>query len=249
MSALEAPQKPGRSTLDRAPGRVLVFLLGVGRSPQIRGRLATRGYTDAEHALGWRLLRAVDPSAPANEADVGGSDPAVRDAIARLDVWDNQNLPIVDLALRRREPAVHGYLFAGDLAPADGAESVRVVTLFIDRVDTVRAVADNEREEGVPFDAAQARSALSLMESRGVGEAEQESVRGWLELAQRGAAPAAPVVARAADDDALEALHDWVTEWSLVARKVLTRKVDLIALGLAEKKPRAAKPKDPPQPA
>jgi hypothetical protein len=248
MSALEAEPKPSRPTLDRAPGRALTFLIGVGRSPQVRGRLATRGYTEAEHARGWKLLRAVDPTAAGDVAANDGSDPAVRDAVARLDVWDNQNFPLVDLALRRREPEVHAFLFAGGLAPADGIESVRVVTLFLDRVDTVRAVAENHRDLEVPFDAAKARGALALLESRGVGAAEQEAVRAWLDLAQRGAAPAAPAE-EAPDDEALVALHEWVTEWALVARRVLTRKADLITLGLAEKKPRATKPKDPPKPA
>ncbi len=122
---------------------------------------------------------------------------------------------------------------------------MRVVATFIDRVDAVRAVAENQREEA-PFGAPQAKRALTLMESRGVGEAEQKTVRGWLEVAQRGAAPAAPTVE---DDEAAVALHEWVSEWSLVARKLLERKVDLIALGLAEKKARAEKPKDPPKPA
>ena len=248
MSPSEVQQKPTRFTLERAPGRVLSFLLGVGRSPQVRGRLATRGYTDAEHARGWKLLRAVDPTAAGDVTANDGSDPAVRDAVARIDVWDNHNFPLVDLALRRRAPEVHAFLFAGGLAPADGIESVRVVTVFLERVDTVRAVAENDRDLEAPFDAAQARGALALMESRGVGAAEQKAVRAWLDLAQRGAAPAAPAE-EAPDDEALVALHEWVTEWALVARRVLTRKADLIALGLAEKKPRAAKPKDPPQPA
>lgn len=248
MSAVAEDQKPGRNTLDRAPGRALTFLLGAGRSPRLRGLLETRGYADDEHARGWQLLRAVDPSLAANDGGLGdGADPAVRDAIASLDGWDNLNLPIVDAALRRREPEVHGFLFAGGLAPADGIESVRVVTTFIDRVDTVRAVAENQREEA-PFGAPQAKRALTLMESRGVGEAEQETVRGWLEVAQRGAAPVAPKV-EVDDDEALVALHEWVSEWSLVARKLLKRKVDLIALGLAEKKARAEKAKDPPKPA
>jgi hypothetical protein len=249
MSALAEELKPGRNTLDRAPGRALTFLLGAGRSPRLRGLLATRGYTDGEHAGGWQLLRAVDPSMAANDGGASDADPAVRDAVANLDGWDNVNLPIVDAALRRREPEVHGFLFANGLAPADGIESVRVVTTFIDRVDTVRAVAENQRDEPAPFDASQAQRALTLMETRGVGEAEQETVRGWLEVAQRGAAPVAPTEVTTDDEDALVALHEWVGEWALVARKLLKRKVDLIALGLAEKKPRAPKPKDPPQPA
>jgi hypothetical protein len=246
MSAVESIAKPHRSTLERAAVRALTFLLGVGRAPVIRGLLETRGYTAAEHAQGWKLLRAVDPTVAANDAPPDASDPAFRDAVARLDAWDNQNLPILDLALRRREPAVHGFLFAGGLAPADGAESVRVVATFFDRIDTIASIAEGEADNDTDITPKQAKGALTLLASRGVDAAERAAVQRWLDLAQRGADPIAPTV-DADDDDALVALHEWVTEWSLVARKVVTRKAHLIALGLAEKKP--AKPKAPPQPA
>ena len=247
MSAVEAATKPHRSTLERAAVRALTFLLGVGRAPVIRGLLETRGYSPAEHAQGWKLLRAVDPTAAANDAPSDAFDPAVRDAVARLDAWDNQNLPILDLALRRREPAVHGFLFAGDLAPADGVESVRVVATFMDRVDALAAVAGGAADDDVTFTPAQAEGALAIMASRGVDERERAAVQRWLDLAQRGADAVAPTVDDGDGDEALLALYEWVSEWTLVARKVVTRKAHLIALGLAEKKP--AKPKAPPQPA
>lgn len=95
----------------------------------------------------------------------------------------------------------------------------------------------------------QAVAALALLALRGLGRAELDTVRGWLETVQRGAEPVAPTVTPVADDDAaLLVLYEWVHEWSLVVRKVLKRRGDFTSLGLAEKKSRKAKPGDTPKP-
>ena len=258
MEAESLESIPHRKTLERAPVRCLAFLLGVGRSPAIRGRLATRGYTVEEHHRGWSLLRAVDPMVPANDmpaASDGAED--VRACITRLDRWDNQNLPIADLALRKRCPAVHTFVFGDGLAPAVGPTSVRVVGTFLARIDAIAEVAANDGTKSAAkhrFSAAQARDALSLLDSRGIDAAERASVHAWLATAQQGAEAIAPTDAVADDGTsqrALVELHEWITEWSLIARKVLKRRADLIALGLAEKRPRKKPrlPAKPPSPA
>lgn len=238
MSTPEDIAKPRRSTLERATARTLSFLLAVGRNPVVRGLLETHGYTAAEHADGWRLLRAVDPTAPPDGKPRSEGDPAVRVALAHLDAWGHRNLPILDLALRRREPAVHAFLFARGIAPADGVESVRVIALFFQRVDALVRIAGGAADEAIGVTPKQARGALAIMAARGVGNDAQEAVHSWLALVQRGAAPAAPAaVGKGSGEAALAALHDWLTEWSLIARKVLTRKDHLVALGLTVKKP------------
>jgi hypothetical protein len=190
MESAADAETPSQDTLQRAPARALSLLLGVGRAPHIWAHLSTRGYTAAEHATGWKLLRATDPSAAVDPAaPARQNDAAVQDAMAQLDAWDNENLPIASVALRRREPAVHAYLFAHGLKHADGAASVRVVGIFLDRVDGVRAVAEGRSKEDVSFDRSQARKALALLHSRGLTEAALGDVRAWLKTVQRGAEP------------------------------------------------------------
>lgn len=247
--------QPSQATLDRAPARALSFLLGVGRSPVIRAQLATRGYTDDEHDQGWKLLRAVDPSAGATSAAT--SDSSVSDAVAKLDAWDNQNLPIADAALRKRVPTVHAFLFANGLAPADGIESVRVVDTFLGRLDKVSDIAASERRDAkkskpsadlTAVTPEHAREALKILDTRGISAGERQTARGWLNTAQKGAAPAAPPTAPTARAAPLVDLHDWVTEWTLVARKVLKRRDHLINIGVGEKKSpkrKTAKPAAP----
>lgn len=234
------PPRPPRAALERAARRALTFLLAVGRDPVARGLLETRGYSAHEHAEGWRLLRAVDPTVKAGgHRDEDGA--AARLALARLDAWGHQNLPILDLALRRREPDAHRFLFAGGLAPADGAASARAVAAFLDRVDALVGVASRGVDPAVAVTPRQARVALAILTSRGAGDDVRETVHRWLDFARKHAAPAA----EGADPDAaLVALHEWLSEWRLIARKVVTRKSHLVALGLVGKgpaKPRATK--------
>ncbi len=257
---------PSRQTLDRVPARALTFLLGVGRSAVIRGVLESKGYTNAEHERGWSLLRAVDPSVAPVEPGEGAlpqSDPAVREALANLDAWDNENLPIADVALRRREPAARAFLFAGGLAPSDGIASVRAVASFVERLDALDDVADPKpaakskapaRDDAAKpaVTKAQAKRALEILASRGIDEAARGSVQAWLATVQKGAAPAKPapaVVAPVDVDAALRELYDWVDEWTLVARKVIKRRDHLVALGMATRKARAPKPAAPAKPA
>ncbi len=256
---------PSQDTLDRTPARALTFLLAVGRTPAIWGALQTRGYGDAEHGSGWQKLLAVDPSR-AKSSPVGGSaDPAVREAFAKVDKWDNETLPIVDVALANRVPEAHAFFFADGLAPADGAESVRVVTTFLDRADALEAHAAEKPGAGSkkgakaadtpappPLTSAQAKAAIELLEARGVTAEARKTARGWLTTLKKGPevrpAEASATGSTEARRAASLALYNWLNEWTTIARKVITRRDHLLALKLAARKspkPRAAKPDAP----
>ncbi len=241
---------PSQTTLDRTPSRTLLFLLAISRSAVIRGALQTRGYNDQEHAAGWQKLLAVDPSMAKTPEVQPSSDPAVAEALAMLDKWDNDNLPIVDVALVTRAPEAHAFLFADELAPTDGAESVRVVITFLDRVDTLEAMAeakpskkpakDGDTPGDPPLTPPQAKAAMKLLDARGITSDERVKVRGWLATLHKGTS-VRPVVAPTpasleSHQAALMALYRWFDEWSTIAHKVISRRDLLIALGLATKK-------------
>jgi hypothetical protein len=245
---------PSQDTLDRTPGRALTFLLAVGRTPAIRGALQGRGYSDDEHAGGWAKLLAVDPSMAKSAPGVTSADPAVSEAFAKVDKWDNENLPIADVALAARAPEAHAILFADGLAPADGAESVRVVTTFLDRVDEIEAhAAEKPGKKGAKADAtdslsltaAQAKAAIELLHARGITAEVRKTVRGWLTTLQKGAEVRPVATSRETAESrraATLALYHWLNEWSLIARKVISRRDHLVSLGLATRKSRVKKP-------
>lgn len=252
-----ATTTPSDDTLSRAPAKALTFILAVGRTPAIWGALTKKGYDSAEHAAGWAKLFAVDPAMAKGAEAVTSTDPAVTEAFAKIDRWDNDNLPIADVALANRVPEAHAYVFANGLAPADGAESVRVVATFLDRVDAVEAIAekpathakkpakDADTPTSPPLTAAQAKAAMEILAARGITPAEREAARAWLATLLKGtetqpdqpsSAPTAPAAPTGSNRAAQVALYNWFTEWSTIARRVIARRDHLFSLGLATKK-------------
>ncbi len=98
-----SPAAPSRSSAPSAPTASLPLVL------------ATRGYTTAVHREGWHLLHAVsgfedDVPPPVDE------DPAVRDAVADIDAWDEPNFRVARATLAMKFPEQEAALFAGGLA-------------------------------------------------------------------------------------------------------------------------------------
>ncbi len=242
--------RPSRQTLDRLPERVLTFLLAVGFTPAIRAVLITRGYDRTEHARGWTMLRAVDPSlndATAwNHGTALGDDAhaaAVRDALARLAVWGRDNLAIIDAALRRRAPDAHAFLFAGTLAQVDDTAWSLALQIFEDRLVALAAHAEGRATSGkLPSLASvstdEAREASALIARRGVTADARATIRDLIHvtrsLGKHAVAPAPPVPAD--PDAAAVALYEWFTEWSVIARRAIRRRDHLVSLGLATRR-------------
>ena len=238
-----------RWTLERLPGRVLKFLSALGRYPEIRALLVVRGYTEAEHELGWSLLHRASHFQAAPGTPQAGADPAVTEAIATLDNWDEPNFATILAILRRFFPEVAKFVFEG-LKPAQGAAAVLSVKTFLDRIQQL--TDGKERAASRKQD----HAALALLAKRGYPDSEWARLAGLVKTAEKGAKPDAEQVAAAeeqvaaggveaepaldpAEEKTLLELHGWYEDWSTVAGNHITRKRYLIALGLAS--PRKAK--------
>ncbi|HEU4406320.1 MAG TPA: hypothetical protein VFS43_13730 [Polyangiaceae bacterium] len=222
-----------RQTLERTPGRLLVFLRGVGTQVRIRAKMMKRGYTPAEHARGWALLQASSGRFDEAPGDDGG-DGAVQEAIAEIDAWDEDGMRIVNAALRARHPAQHAFVMRG-LKPSTGVESVIGVATLLDRLDALEGAP----ERGPTRD--DDHAALATLAARGVTKAERSRLRARVKQAQAlggaGAAEQQAEVERRVHA-ALVEQHRWLEEWSDVARSVIKRRDHLIRLGLASRRPR-----------
>lgn len=235
---LVAAPTVSQETLDTTPERAIKLLRGIGTIPMIRAALAARGYTQAEHDRGWSLLQAA--SGYSHATDFGlDVDSATRDAIAQVDAWEEDGLRTVRAALTYRHPQQANVLLAG-LSPTHGAGAVVTVATLLDRLDALAASA-------APEDAA----AAAMLASRGLDDAERRRVRALVDIAKRGAAPAAPdprvqaeEASAAAHQAALVGLRAWYEEWSEMAKIAIKRRDRLIRLGLAKRKsPTRATPK------
>ncbi len=230
-----------RQTLEETPVRALAFLRGAGTWRSIRRALATRGYTSAEHDLGWKLLLRCSTQPQAGTAT---ADEAVRDAIAELDATDEPLFRATAAALDRLHPEQGAFVFA-DLAPATGAAAVVSMATFLDRLDALEASPERKATRAAD------RAALATLATRGLTADERARLRALVDVAMNVDAAedddgAATDVARTED---LGALRKWHLDWAATARAVIKRRDELVRLGLAQRRRRAKDaPADPAAP-
>jgi hypothetical protein len=231
-------QTPSRQVLEETPNRALTFLRAVGLSVPIRGLLTKAGYTEDEHALGWKLLHKVSGYAAAMPKVA--EDTRGRDAITELDAWDEPGLRRIRAALTRQHPEQAGFVFAGGLAPAQGAAAVLSVAKLLERLDALEKGPERKSTRK------QDHAALATLAARGITPEERKRLRALVEAAQSPAPEVddAPAGAEDARTDDLIALRAWFDDWAETARAVITRRDYLIRLGLARRLKKATKKKD-----
>jgi hypothetical protein len=228
--------RPSRQTLEATYGKSVQFLRGAGTNPQARARLEAHGYGNDDHAEGWRLVLAAGGYQPAAPAPAEPSS-AARDAMVKVDAWDEPTHRILRASLQRRFPEQMVFLLEG-LAPATNMAAVAGVTTLLDRLDALESGKDRQGSRK------QDKAALGLISGRGITAEKRQEMRALAQQAQQGeaAAPADPARDKAradrdqAHEDALLALRHWYEEWSEIARVAVTRRDHLILLGLAKRK-------------
>lgn len=220
-----------QETLDATPVRVIAFLRALGTVPVLRKALEARGYTSEEHQRGWALLQAASGYDAERETDVLAPrvDPAVRDAIAEIDAWDEDGFRIVRAALGRLHPEQAKTVLAG-LAPSTGAASLLGVETLLDRLD---ALAKSKHAED--------RAAIATLDARGLSDAERKRLRAVLKVAKEGTSrddkPSEEMVQMADNRQRmLVELRAWYEDWSEMARATFKRRDYLLRLGLAQRK-------------
>src|SRR5262249_37706364 len=147
-----------QETLDATPGRVLLFLRGVGTSPIIRGALAAAGYKPADHDEGWQLLHKTSGYSTQPEPE----DDSASRAAAQVDAWDEPTFRRTNLALARRFPDQRDFVFENKLEPATGAASLVSVSTFLDRLDALENGLDRKATRKKDH------AALALLAERGI---------------------------------------------------------------------------------
>lgn len=238
-------------TLERLPGKVVTFLMAVGTVPEIRAVLVARGYTDAVHQEGWRLLEQVagrsslapPPAAVSEGAAAASATKTVEEARDAIESWVSINLGVADAALKLNYPAQHAHVFAGKLKAERGAKAVLVAQSFLSRIESL----DGSRK-GVHADDVKA---LATLGERGIDAGARAGVRELLGVVQEGAPSGAPALKGAAvkagssSQAAKLALYAWHSEWAGIAQSVVTRRDYRIRLGIAARR-KAKKPAEPP---
>lgn len=231
---------PSEAVLEDTPTRALTFLRGITKYPQIQDLLALSGYTPDEHLKGWNLTLAVIGAPTAAKSRAPVTTPAMQ-AMMTIDAWDEKAFALIDAALEGSFPEQHAFVFAGGLGASVGVASVVGVQTMLERLSSLETGKDRPKASQ-----SEDQAALARLAERGISKAERDRLAGLLQQA-KSLEPATTPADDSAQQAALHALYLWHREWSKVARVEITKRVYLIALGLAKRKS-AKKPAPAPAP-
>jgi hypothetical protein len=215
------------STLKSAPERTLAFLNGAS-DPAIRTALAAVGWSSEHVEEAMRLIAGVH--------GVGVVAPKVDptvEAIAACEAWLTAEFVRARARLQLSFPEQALFLFH-DLVGGKGSEAVLDVKTFLERRHELENSAARKATRKVDHEA------LALLAAVGVTKAEVKRLGELVTTAQA-------VVAQEIDEasvkrvEALRKIYAWVTAWSEIARTVITRRHQLIRLGIAKRRSTKAK--------
>ena len=218
------PEIPSRQVLDAIPGRILTFIIGVGKYIVVRTALQEAGYGQEEHDYAWsRLMRLgtlASAASPTKDAPVAA-------AVRELDAWDDDNYPSILRTLERDHAAQAEFLFE-NLEVKQGSESVLGVATLLGRLEAL------ESGEGRPKAARkQDLAALELLSKRGYTKAERARLAALVVTAKTVVA-VEPISDEERTTILLE-LYRWFNDWSAQAKRLLKKKQHRIALGIASR--------------
>jgi hypothetical protein len=222
-----------RTTAEIALQRAMQFLRTVGTDPAIRTQLQKVGFELADLKQGWALvLKAC--SAPQASPRFTPNDGPVAEVTQQIEAWQSTMFLRAHAALRRLHPEQDAFVFE-NLVSGTGPASVVAVSLFLKRIDALES--SPERKSTRKAD----HAALATIERRGVTKEEIKRAKELVHVVENTAAP--EVEAAQPTDERMAALAEvyaWVQDWSDCARSVITRRDQLLRLGIGKRKARSA---------
>jgi hypothetical protein len=157
----------------------------------------------------------------------------VAEAIAACETWQNTGLVRVRAMLQLRFPEQATFMFH-DFVPGTGTAAVLNVSSFLERRQQLDDGAERKASRKVDH------QALALFDELGVTTASVKELEGRVETAQQVVTVTAvesPADATATKRDVtLHKIYAWITAWSEMARTVITRRDQLIRLGIAKRR-------------
>ncbi len=228
-----------RTTAERSLERALQFLRAYGTDSTIKAAVDTTGFTSADQKEGWSVvLRAyATPSSPTFTPEGG----PVGDAVNEVDAWQQLMFPRAHAALRRLHPEQDAFVF-DNITPGTGIGSVPSVTMFLDRLDALDS--SPERKSSRKAD----HAAIATLSQRGITSDSRKHLHQLVKLIETSSAPALAAQEPDARTAALEAVYDWIQDWSECARGVITNRSQLIKMGIGKRRSRKSDAQPDPTP-
>ncbi len=231
-ASLARARNVSRQTLVASVPRAVAFLGAVKiHAPLARTLAREIAFDDAEQERGWSLCRTV-ASADAPDSDVE----ALVEAVAACERFLGEGFVRARGILQLYHPDAARAAVDRVSATTQKLEAVMAVQIFVENCRALPA------DDGAPSRSRGPRAALA---SVGVDDRELDRLSGLVAAASGLDREEAPRAFRAGPNGSSEdrrerdlaRVYVWITAWSEMARTVVTRKDDLIRLGLAKKKP------------
>jgi hypothetical protein len=219
---------PSRTLLEETPQRALTFLRGIGVNPELASIMEANGYSEKVHDEGWALMFKASGYSPGG----GMFGNPTSEAIRQLADWNGVGFHRMHAALAHLHPEQEAFVFH-DVEPKTGVEAVISTGMILDRLDVLEKATD--RAETRDAD----KKALDTLAERGIDGKERTRLRALVNVAKSTAKK--PLVATDVDarTAALVELRNWYADWAETAHAVITRRGDLIKLGLAKRQKRS----------
>lgn len=229
-----------RTTGENALVRALQFLRAVGTDASIMEALKQTGFDEAAQKQGWSLVLSAYAAGNGVAAPALSESPLV-DATSKVEAWQSAMFVRSAAVLRRFHPEQAAFVFE-NLEMGAGIAAVPAVSTYLDRLDALESSPDRKSTRKADH------AALAALEQRGVTKEQRKEMRSlvkWIE-----STPAQPTVTavQSPRDAALQAVYEWVQDWSECARTVLTRRDQLIRLGIGKRRARKADVQQPTPP-
>ena len=228
-----------RTTAETSLIRALQFLRAVGSDPNIMVAMRQTGFDEAAQKQGWGLVLSAY-AAGNGPAAATLSDAPLTEATTKVEDWQSAMFVRANAALRRLHPEQCEFVF-DNLDMGSGIAAVPAVATFLDRLDALES--GDERKASRKAD----HAALATLEQRGVTKESRKEMRAlvkWIESTPAKSADAAGQ--QSPRDVALQALYEWVQDWSECARTVVKRRDQLIRLGVGKRRSRKSQNDAPP---
>jgi hypothetical protein len=218
-----------RNTQENALVRALQFLRAVGSDATINHQLKETGFDEAAMKQGWSLVLTAYAATGPTVASI--ADAPLNDAITKVDAWQSAMFTRAHAALRRFHPEQDAFVF-DNLVPGAGIAAVAAVATFLDRLDALESAAERKSSRKVDH------GALELLDQRGVTKEQRKEMRALVKWIESTPAQQSPVHVQSPREAALTAVYDWIQDWSECAKTVITRRDQLIRLGIGKRRPR-----------
>ena len=219
-------------TLKLGPPRLLTFLQGVS-DPAIRALFAPLGWSDQRLDEAWSLLNELKAANKIPSTPV--PDP-VTEGIASCETWQATGLIRARAMMQLTFPEQAAFMFHDFVAGA-GTEAVLNVSTFLQRRQELENGAERKGTRKADHEA------LLVLEDTGVTKEVLKKLQGFVDKVLT-VAPPHPQHLADADvkrTEVLRKIHAWVTAWSEMARTVITRRDQMIKLGIAKRRSHKAK--------